>query len=55
MCCAAPDARASDRLKGRGLTKLYASDHGLVSAFSSAAEPLRDGPTRARVHEAVED
>lgn len=42
-------AKASARLRGR--PKLYAADHGLVTAFAEA--PLRESEVRARVFEAV--
>lgn len=41
--------KASERLRGR--PKLYAGDHGLVTAFAEA--PSRDGEVRSRVFETV--
>ncbi len=46
-------ARATAKLKGRRYPKLYASDHGLIAAFSGIAEPLEDAGIRGRAFEAV--
>ncbi len=49
-----PFARAvTGKLAGRSYPKLYASDHGLVVAFSGIAEPLEDFDVRGRALEAV--
>lgn len=49
-----PFARAATaRLAGRSHPKLYASDHGLVVAFSELAEPTEDPAVLGRVFEAV--
>ena len=44
---------ATGRLAGRSHPKLYASDHGLIVAFSGVAEPLADPSVMARALEAV--
>lgn len=44
---------ATGRLAGRSHPKLYASDHGLVVAFSGVAEPLGDPSVMARALEAA--
>lgn len=49
-----PFAKApTARLSARSHPKLYASDHGLITAFSTLAEPLSDSRTLGRVYEAV--
>jgi predicted AAA+ superfamily ATPase len=49
-----PFARAATgKLAGRAHPKLYASDHGLVVAFSGVADPLEDPAVRGRVLEAA--
>lgn len=44
---------ATGRLAGRSHPKLYASDHGLVVAFSGVAEPLTDPSVVGRALEAA--
>ena len=44
---------ATGRLAGRSHPKLYASDHGLVMAFSGVAQPLGDPAVTARALEAA--
>lgn len=49
-----PFARSpSGRLAARSYPKLYATDHGLVAAFSGLAEPVQDPLVRGRVFEAA--
>jgi len=49
-----PFARAATgKLAGRSYPKLYASDHGLVVAFSGVADPLEDPAVRGRAFEAA--
>lgn len=44
---------ATGRLAGRAHPKLYASDHGLVVAFSGVADPLADPSVLSRALEAA--
>jgi predicted AAA+ superfamily ATPase len=44
---------ATGRLAGRVHPKLYASDHGLVMAFSGVADPVADPAANARALEAA--
>lgn len=46
-----PRARARAQLRAQ--PRLYASDHGLITALSPAADPLGDSETRGRVLEAA--
>ena len=43
--------KASKRLRTR--PKLYAADHGLVTAFAASADPVNDPDVRSKVFEAV--
>ncbi len=44
-------ARASERL--RAPTKVHATDHGIVAAFSALADPFGDARTKGALYEAV--
>lgn len=44
-------AKASKRLRAR--PKLYAADHGLVTAFATSPDPVNDPEVRAKVFEAA--
>jgi predicted AAA+ superfamily ATPase len=46
-------AGTSARVALRSQPKIFASDHGLITAFSPHPEPIYDPDTRARVFEAV--
>lgn len=48
-----PFAPSAGRLAGRAHPKLYASDHGLVMAFSGVADPVADPAANARALEAA--